>query len=397
MLVALLSTLERATDGASCPRAFLRMAGNTVIARQVEMALELGCERVICLAEGLSPELVAVQHRVERSGRRFHVVSGRQALHGLITAADEIVIIADGVIPDEQSVAEAIGRRKGVLTFPVEAGIAAGFERVDRAEAWAGVLRCGGADLERLAELPPDIDALSALMRSALQSGRPRIEVSPEHIAHGSWRLVDSARSARELGRRMVKTLLRPSSWFAPGNALVDRVMGIRAEAMLRQPASVSFVLGGGFLALGLGLISAAAGFLIASFAILVCAAALVRAWMAVDQLRQGLGEDASALRRDGAVLALDIAVVAAPLLAGAGRDWTSLAFSLVMLVGLLNLARKRGRDWARSIAYDHMLLFVVLAVATAGNRLEIAVQVLAMLLLVFLFARPDTGRLTRA
>jgi hypothetical protein len=397
VLVALLSTLERASDGASCSRAFLRVAGETVIARQVEMALGLGYERIICLAEGLPTELVAVQHRVERMGRKFHAASGRQALHGLISAADEIIVISDGVIPHEPFVADALSARKGVLTMPVEAGLAAGFERLDREQAWAGVLRCRGGDLERLAELPPDIDPVSALMRSALQSGYTRTEVPAELVAQGHWRLIDSATAASDAGQRMVHMRLRPSSWLAPFNALIDRVIRARADAMLRRTSGNFLTLAGSALAIILAMISAAAGYLVASFMILIVAAAYVRSWLALDQLGIAQIGNASSPIRSGSVLVLDLALVTAPLLAGSAEVLDSLAFTLVILIGLLNLARRQAPDWGRAIACDHMLLFALLAFASAADRLPMFAQALALGFLAVLFIRPAPNRLTGA
>ena len=69
MRVALLSTLEPSADDATTPRGLLRLGGRSIAHHQLATALALGCERVICLADGLPGEVIVLQHAAER-GRR---------------------------------------------------------------------------------------------------------------------------------------------------------------------------------------------------------------------------------------------------------------------------------------------------------------------------------------
>ena len=65
MRVALLSTLEPSADDATTPRGLLRLGGRSIVHHQLATALALGCERVICLADGLPGEVIAIQHAAE--------------------------------------------------------------------------------------------------------------------------------------------------------------------------------------------------------------------------------------------------------------------------------------------------------------------------------------------
>ena len=75
MRVALLSLLELASDS-PLPRAFLRVGGLSVARQQLSIAHALDCERIICLAPAVTPDILALQHLAERRGSQFHVIAG---------------------------------------------------------------------------------------------------------------------------------------------------------------------------------------------------------------------------------------------------------------------------------------------------------------------------------
>ena len=99
MRVALLSMLDSAGEPGDGHRAFISFAGKTIARRQIELALSLGCERVVCLADNLGPGLITLQHEVEGAGAKFHVISKPRALCGLVYASDELIVLDDGVLP----------------------------------------------------------------------------------------------------------------------------------------------------------------------------------------------------------------------------------------------------------------------------------------------------------
>lgn len=393
MLVAVLSSLEPAGDGATCPRAFLTVAGRTVIERQAEAALALGCERVICLASGIAPEILAAQRVTERAGRSFHAVRHVDALRAQVVAADELVIIADGILPDRDVLADVIGNQRGVAAFPAELGVAHGFERINRDLAWAGAVRCRGAEMERLADLPGDIEPLSALMRAALQSGSHVQRLSEDLLADGRWPLIDNASKARTAGRRSVERRFVAATWAAPCNALVDRLIRARADHLLSAKRSDAAMMAAGVLAPLVAIISAGAGYLAAGLALMTICAALVRGWTRLNLLRDAApGQSASA-----ALIAFDSALVVTVVAHFGLSSWPTTLFPVLVMIGLARLAASISTDRIRAASGDRVALCAVLAFAAWHGVLGSAAQAIALLLLAACLFAAKSLRLTRA
>ena len=182
--------MEPAGAGLPMPRAFLRVAGITLARHQLGIARALECQRVICIAHHFAGELIALQHEAERAGLQFHVVAGARGLPGLITANDEILVLTDGLLATSQDVAAQLGESHAILVQSVDAGLAAGFERIDLNYAAGGAIMIPGRLVERLHELPADCDVSSALIRIALQSGIPTREIPEAVREKGYWLLV---------------------------------------------------------------------------------------------------------------------------------------------------------------------------------------------------------------
>src|SRR5690349_6670669 len=117
--------MEPAGVGQPLPRAFLRVGGATLARHQLGIALALECQRVICVAREISPELIALQHEAERAGVRLHVVPGARALAGLVTANDELIVFTEGLLAEPQEAIALLETGHAVLVQPVESGLAA--------------------------------------------------------------------------------------------------------------------------------------------------------------------------------------------------------------------------------------------------------------------------------
>lgn len=244
--------LDPAAEGGGLLRANLRICGRSIAQYQVELALALGCERVICLAAALSPELVRLQHFAERHGARFHVIAGARALAGLVTAADELLVLGDGLFVSEPATA-LLEAGHGVLVQPVESGVAAGFERIDLNSAAAGAMRVPGRLVAQLAELPPDCDAIAALQRLALQGGVPRKQV-PANGEAQFWTLVRSDAEAHAIEPRWVRQRLGElPSWNAPGRWLALQLVRRFGAALLDAGSGSLAVLVGAVVLVALG------------------------------------------------------------------------------------------------------------------------------------------------
>jgi len=396
--------MEPAGPGEPAPRAFLRVGGASLARHQLALALQAGCERIVCLARNLGPDLLELQHEAERSGASFHVVAGARGLSGLVSAADEVLVIAEGLLPTAGDALRLIDGPAAVLVQPAETGIPAGFERIDLNHAAAGMMLVPGRLVDRLMDLPPDVEPASALMRIALQAGIPQRPVPDEvrdawrwllvrseneaHAAEDGWMTRHTAGGAHTPGPWFVRLLVRkfgPALLHGEGSNLI--VAGI-AMALAAMGLAV------GWFGLGAtGLILAGGGWI------------LGRAWALLDRLRR----EALAQRNGPAWrpvlfdLAFDAAIVVLLTMvvpAFPGQTLPERAFAPVMLVGLLRvLSRGFPRGWS-AWTDDRLVLVLVLAALVGGQVIWPGLPALTALLLLAGLVLPHEGQpseLTRA
>jgi hypothetical protein len=212
---------------AATPRAFLRVGGATVAQHQLALCIALDCQRVICIARGLSAELVALQHTAEGAGMQFHVVAGARQVSGLVTANDEIVVLSDGLLAIPSGAMPLLEAGHGMLVQPVETGVPLGFERLDINHASAGAMRIPGRLVEGLAELPSDCDVASALTRMALQAGVAQRPVPLEAREGVSWRIVRDEGEAHAIEAGWIDLHMQQGRATTFGTALAR--LGVRA------------------------------------------------------------------------------------------------------------------------------------------------------------------------
>lgn len=145
MRIALLSTLDTTTEsklGQTRPP-FAQFAGASVVERQLDLALAMDCKAIACLSDSVGKEVIALQHRAERAGIRFVTLRDSRLLSGLVTAADEIVLFANAVLPDSAAVLRH-ATKPTILVFPADVAVPLGYERISAEFAWAGVLIAPG-------------------------------------------------------------------------------------------------------------------------------------------------------------------------------------------------------------------------------------------------------------
>ncbi|WP_423142487.1 hypothetical protein ACOYW6_03805 [Parablastomonas sp. CN1-191] len=384
MRIAVLTMLDVAGPADPAPRATLGIAGASVARQQVALALALGCERILVLAAPGLPGIDALEQAAVRGGAKLSPVSGAHGVVGGVTAADEVIVLADGLFASTGEAAQMLGGGAVVLTQPIEQGLAAGFERIDLNNAAAGAMRIPGRLVERLAELPADCDVTSALQRIALQAGVPQHPIPTPGSNGLFWTLVRSEDEAHALEPQWIRQRTRSEVMKGPGHALA--LAGVRrfGAALLH---------GGGAWSVGLGaaallLMAAGAGGLGAPRIGFVCAAL---AWLA-QQAFALLGRVESDRPSDdgwlaeGSAIVLDIVLVALMVWAlpvPVGVPLWQRLFAPVMLIGLLRLARvivpTRWTGWL----IDRALLAVVLLIADVSGNLAPAIALLALLLVV--------------
>ena len=88
MRIALISTQASADDAPDVALGALALGGRSIAERQLDFALALGCERIVCIADGPDPRVLALQHRAEAAGAQFNLIAGARWLVTLVHAND---------------------------------------------------------------------------------------------------------------------------------------------------------------------------------------------------------------------------------------------------------------------------------------------------------------------
>lgn len=389
--IALLSTLDRDPQGSGLRPAFAQFAGTMVVERALELALRLGCERVLCLVEAVEREVVELQHRAERAGAKFRAIRRPTELVGAVTADDELLVIASGVLPDDEAVEAALDR-KAVLSFPADLAVPLGYERIDLELAWAGAMLAPGHLVERLGDLPEDVDVPSSLMRLALQSGTRIVPMERKLLAEGQWHL-DADRKALELReKRWIDTQRRDIAFTAPGLAVAERagarlardIVGTPAEQLPTYAAigAVTGSLGAATfghptIALGLATMAALFGHM----------GDVVERVSRLGKPRSKPGLIQRVLGHLIDPLFVVLLIVAAPEQFGILR-----AFVPIMLIGLLRLGEQYASEKWRHIYADRIFLGSMLSAAAFFSVSAQTAAVIALIALLSRFLGPIRG-----
>lgn len=393
--------LALAGPAPSTRRAFLRVGGISIARQQAVLALQLRCERVVCLASGLGPELIEIQHLVEAAGAGFHVIPDGRSLARLVTAVDEVIVFDDGLFASTTQAAALLEEGQAVLVQPVEVGLAAGFERIDLNHASAGAMRLPGRLIERLADLPSDCDVVSALLRIGLQAGIRQRQIPIPGRDGLFWTLLRTEVEAHALEPQWVRHRTRDEGALSPARAVALGIVRGMGPAMLHAGSGAKAVvigaaalalmaIGSGWFGLTmLGLSFAVLGWLLRDVAVLL-------ARIEADPGRSGRGLDKGEIYgwlMDGVIIAL--AAWATP--GGAGWLQPDRYFAPFMLVVILRLMpRLAPPRWAGWFG-DRALLAGVVAAAMATGFAPGAIQAVAALLALVALALPlGQSQLTR-
>jgi len=219
--IAILSALETTAEGSLC--AALPYLGSSVLARQCEVALALGAQRIICLTQRQDPTILESQHRSEAQGIDFHIVPSSIAMVGLIAADDDLVLFADSVLVDLASIPRKLLDGRGVVSVSGEFGEAAQLERIDADRFWAGVLVVKGDIAAQLADLPKDSDVNSLLLRLALQVRTPIIALDSSRTR--ALLNVKDAPALAKRERQIFAAELPRRPWCGVGRALASQLV----------------------------------------------------------------------------------------------------------------------------------------------------------------------------
>ncbi|WP_232332701.1 hypothetical protein [Novosphingobium aquimarinum] len=379
---------EPAAAGATQPRAFLRVAGVTLARHQLVLAQALSCQRIICIARSPWPEMLALQHAAEDAGLQFHKVSAPQQMASLVTATDDVFVFAEGLLANVAVAVPLLDSGPGVLVQPVDAALAAGFERLDINNASAGALRIPGRLVDQLHELGADCETTSSLTRIALQSGIPIREVPAADRAANRWTMIRSESQAHAHERQWLRSRLGDARGPSPGEALVRFGVSAFGPSLLNTGSSSNLLslaalallmMAGGLAWFGIF----AASFVAAGLAWLVGrGSGLVRA-----AERDAIGISGPAITRSE-VLAWLIDLVLIALMVATWREQAygtavNALFAPLLLVLLLYLVRRLFVGRSAALLGDRASLALVLCLAAAAGIIAPVIQVLCVVLVV--------------
>lgn len=393
--------LKPAGETAALPRAFLRIGPASVARHQLSLALTIDCQRIVCIAPGMSPELLQLQHDSERAGARFNIVTGAHGLAALVTANDDVLLIGDGLLAPIDAATGLLESSHAVLVQPIESGLALGFERIDLNYASAGLMRVPGRLLERLNELPADCDVESALTRIALQAGVAQRQVPADARDGLRWRLVSNEGEAHAAEASWIALHLDGEGPLTPGPALARFAVRSFGPAILHAGSGGNMLAFGAWVGTLLALGLAWFGFTVTALVlwsfswILRRIASLLLAveWESLARAPEKWSrEPIFGLIHDTAlVVILAWNVVPYP----DSSIWAR-GFAPLILVCLLRLApHLYGAIWSAWLA-DRSLLGLVLVVLAATGVLSPGLQTVAVLLaLSAIFSPSGTFRLT--
>lgn len=413
MRIGLIAALRRSEEGAL--RAALPLAGRSVIAWQAALLQSLGVERVLCLVdtsvetgvEESGGEVLDVQHALEAQGIAFHALKGLAAIPALVRAEDDLVILADGLVPDPAVVRTLLGGggavsgaahgkggaiQRAVATIPADHPLAAAhpedFERIDAARHWGGVLAMRGAPAQALADFPADADAVSLLLRLALQAGTATRELSPRELVPESWLLADSVAAVTRHENGLIARAAPPADWRAPGRALAAamvRAMVPRglAQGPVMAGAAALVLLLTGVMAAAFGF--GGAGLALAALGVLAAQVSHGFAMLAVSLRR----EEAGAVLRDVLGAAADgLAAIAAWFALAPFPAWQPLAVLGPLTIALARIVGRGGDGALAAAASDRAGLLLLLACAAGFGLLPEALACLALGLVAALLLR---------
>ena len=384
MQIALLSDLPAASRMDSPRGAFAHFAGAMVIERQLDLAIVLGCERVLCLTDEVGSEISRLQTRAQKAGVAFRAIRRPSRLPEMVSADDELVVMNAGLLPDDRTARAALDRQT-ILVLPADLAVPLGYERIDLEFAWAGMMRVPGRLVAGLNDLPEDVDTLSALMRMALQGGVGMTPVDRGILSQGQWHLDADRGALEERENRWIEAQRDAISFRAPGLAVAEQsglrlardVVGQSAQSM---PAIFSAAL------LCLAVAAGAFGWPASGIVLLAVSALSLHLAKVVDRVAKHGGQTAGQAKIIRFVsFALDPAFILLLTLASADELGFLRVFGPLMLFGLLRLGEYHASSaWQKTYA-DRIALGLILApFAFIGFTAEIT----ALLALVVLGSR---------
>ena len=357
------------------------VVGKSLARRQLDFALAAGCERVIAIGNGALPEAIALRHAAEARGARFQCIGDTHGLLGAV-AADELLVLAPGLLPEDAVALDSLERGTAVLVLPAGPGVAAGFERIDLERAWGGALVLPGRLVERLSDLPADSEATAALLRIALQARVAEKRLAEQALADGSWAIVGRGDDAALRQQAWLKRNLPSSPGIGAARLLARFGLGRLAIPLLALPRALAGLWGSVALALAGAVGAAAGGWPGLGFLLVALGALLAEFAAGLVHLRLApFGAPGRNRLRLIVPWLVDGALISCAALAIDG-DGLHRLFPTLVLLGALHASRPDRWPNLAGLLGDRAVLALALALGTAFDVAEPAVMLAALAIL---------------
>jgi hypothetical protein len=383
--IALIATPDREAGDSAEPA---MLAGKSIARHQLDFALALGCRSVICLGHGAASETISLRHAAEAGGARFQAVRGSRELPAAVRGDDQVLVLAQGLLPDSAAAFALLHDTFGILVLPADAGWGAGFERLDLATEWGGAMLIPGRLVAQLDQLPEDAEPVAGLLRIARQAGVPERPLAESELAEGRWQIVRNGEAARALEpawlrkRLAVASPFRPTAWLA---RFALRHFGSRLMGR-RRAFAVSFAVS--FVLIVGPLIAGWSGLPWIGFAALAAAALAIEVSEGLLLLQRSIFiAEAKPSRMIFTLRVMwDLAMVAVGALAIDATRAERL-FPPLVTAGLLRILPPWPDSGWRALVADRGAIAILFALASGFGFAEAAFMVLALLLILLRIA----------
>ncbi|MEP1422744.1 MAG: hypothetical protein ABJK59_13330 [Erythrobacter sp.] len=398
MRIALVSANERTRNGEL--RAAQELAGRSVLEWQVDLALKLSCERVICLCMTPASELIiAQQQRVEGAGASFHALRNHLQLTNLVRDEDQLFVQLDGLIIDQDALDEDLepaGELQNTIfelsaDHPLSTGYPSDFQRIDKETHWGGVAVLPGDSAVALKEMPDDADAVSVLLRVGLQSRVPRENVPVSLLENNQWILASDSESLELRGKALMEANLPHANWAGPGSAIATSIIRLTPGRWFGAGSEISAGLGIAGLVIAAGL--AGIGYDAAAIALASMSAFAAALSNGSAKLRSGVSAQTGVKTSMGWMTPMHIALVCLVLVIANLKpdDWQVSVSIPLFAIGLSYLAGDEKRKGLRPFWRDTTLHLAFFAVCTAFGHLQTALLAFSLVALLQLLLRAPT------
>ncbi|NJC33200.1 hypothetical protein GGR88_000674 [Sphingomonas jejuensis] len=182
MLFGLLIANRETPDGRQTAAA-LPVAGGTLAEAAARRLRAAGVEQLLLLTERPDLPLIDTAARLSRDGIPTRLVSDAGEVAAEMTPGDRLLLLADGALVDEDSLALLIATDGPAALTIADTPANAAWERIDADRRWGGAAIADVTMMRRVADLPPDWDPGSSILRTLLQGGGALCAGAPGGLA----------------------------------------------------------------------------------------------------------------------------------------------------------------------------------------------------------------------